>query len=71
MTLRYYKRLTRHFSRGRGKASRAAVAMCSRCKAAVAHWLIKRGYHQRYYCDECIKVTKTWKANHEDKEDTE
>ena len=62
MTLRRFDEpLTKSYSLGRGKGYDHVVAFCSRCKRAAAHWLDKQGCRQRYYCDDCVKVTRAWK----------
>lgn len=38
--------------------------LCSRWFAKIASWLLKGGCLQRYYCDECVKVTKAWKEEY-------
>ena len=60
--------LTRCYSRGRGKGYKNEPAYCTRCLRSrtkvvlrLAYWMVKCRYHQRYYCDECVKVTKAWK----------
>ncbi len=64
--MKRYMILTRTYSLGRGRGYEHRTALCSRCEQLVAHWLVQCRYHQRYYCDECVKVTKEWKEQNGD-----
>ena len=61
MSLWHSKRpWTRTFSRGHGRYEHRP-ALCSRCKVLPAPWMTDCRYTRRYYCDECVTVTKAWK----------
>lgn len=54
------ERTIRHREWGKRPWNEVLVRHCSKCKLRAAHWIESSGNRQRYYCDECIKVTKAW-----------
>lgn len=67
--MRHHKASLRHFDKPITRMRRyehsqdhfEKIVPCSRCKVLPAYWLLRGGCLQRYYCNECVKVTEAWK----------